>query len=115
MPDNKKLPELGELTKADALASSLLGEFRGFIEAARQHAAQALSAELVLLYWRIGARLRTEVLGGERAQYGEAIVSTLLRQLSADYGAGFSRQNLFHMVRFAEAWPDETKVLQWTR
>jgi predicted nuclease of restriction endonuclease-like (RecB) superfamily len=71
-----------------------------------------VSAELVLLYWHIGARLRTEVLGGERAQYGEAIVSTLSRQLSADYGAGFSRQNLFHMVRFAEAWRDESKVLQ---
>jgi predicted nuclease of restriction endonuclease-like (RecB) superfamily len=110
--DNKKLPEPGELTKADALASSLLREFRGLIETARQRAAQAVSAELVLLYWRIGARLRTEILGGERAQYGEAIVSTLSRQLSADYGAGFSRQNLFHMVRFAEAWPDESKVVQ---
>jgi hypothetical protein len=112
VPDDNKLPEHTELTRADALASTLLGEFRGLIEAARQRAAQALSAELVLLYWRIGARLRTEVLGGERAQYGEAIVSTLSRQLSADYGAGFSRQNLFHMVRFAEAWPDEAQVLQ---
>jgi predicted nuclease of restriction endonuclease-like (RecB) superfamily len=67
---------------------------------------------LVLLYWRIGARLGTEILGGERAPYGEAIVSTLSRQLAADYGAGFSRQNLFHMVRFAEVWPDESKVLK---
>jgi hypothetical protein len=115
MPDDNRLSEHRELTKADALASTLLGEFRGLIETARQRAAQAVSAELVLLYWRIGARLRTEVLGGERAQYGEAIVSTLSRQLSADYGAGFSRQNLFHMVRFAEAWRDESKVLQLGR
>src|SRR5271157_5788544 len=80
---DNKLPEGNQLTKADTLASALLGELRGLIEAARQRAAQALSAELVLLYWRIGTRLRTEVLGGERAQYGEAIVSTLSRQLSA--------------------------------
>jgi len=109
---DNKLPEGNQLTKADTLASALLGELRGLIEAARQRAAQALSAELVLLYWRIGTRLRTEVLGGERAQYGEAIVSTLSRQLSAEYGAGFSRQNLFHMIRFAEAWPVESKVVQ---
>ena len=74
MPDDNRLPEHRELTKADALASTLLGEFRGLIETARQRAAQALSAELVLLYWRIGARLGTEILGDERAQYGEAIV-----------------------------------------
>src|SRR6202042_22625 len=35
---------------------------------------------------------------------------TLSRQLTAEYGAGFSRQNLFHMIRFTEAWPDEAHV-----
>lgn len=59
MPDDNKLPEQRERIKADALASILLGEFRGLIETARQRAAQALSAELVLLYWRIGARLQS--------------------------------------------------------
>lgn len=112
MPDDNGVLKQRDLTRADALASTLLSEFRGLIETARQRSAQALSAELVLLYWRIGARLRTETLGGERAPYGEAIVSTLSRQLAAEYGAGFSRQNLFHMVRFAETWPDGSKVSQ---
>ncbi|MGA7928971.1 MAG: PDDEXK nuclease domain-containing protein [Candidatus Sulfotelmatobacter sp.] len=50
------------------------------------------------------------VLRDARAEYGGEIVSTLSRQLTADYGAGFSRQKLFHMIRFAEAWPDEAQV-----
>lgn len=37
---------------------------------------------LTLLYWRIGQRISVETLGGERAAYGEEIVSTLSRQLS---------------------------------
>jgi uncharacterized protein DUF1016 len=32
--------------------------------------------------------------------YGEKIVSTLSRQLHAEFGNGFSRPNLFRMVRF---------------
>ena len=40
----------------------------------------------------------------------EQIVSSLATQLTADYGSGFSRQNLFRMIRFAEVYPDEQIV-----
>jgi hypothetical protein len=30
--------------------------------------------------------------------------------LSNEYGIGFSRQNLFHMMRFAGFWPEEARV-----
>jgi hypothetical protein len=65
------------------------------------------------LYWHIGQRIRSEVLGkGERAAYGEQIVSALARQLEADYGRGFSEKNLRHMLRFAEAFPDRRNCLR---
>ncbi len=69
MEHDSKLPEYNQLTKTDALATTdrLLAELRGLIEAARQRVASTVNTELVLLYWRIGARLRTEILGGERA------------------------------------------------
>src|ERR1019366_804713 len=35
-----------------------------------------------LLYWRIGKRIVNEVLGQERAAYGQQIVVSLIRQLS---------------------------------
>jgi hypothetical protein len=85
----------------------LAADVRHFIEAARIQVAQSVNAGLVLLNWQIGNRIRRDILAEARAEYGEQIVSTLSRQLTADYGAGFSRQNLFHMIRFVEAWPDQ--------
>ena len=87
--------------------AQLLIDLSQLIDSTRQRVARTVNAELVLMYWKIGARIRQEVLGGERASYGEQIVSTLSRQLTASYGLGFSRGNLFHMIRFAEVWPVE--------
>lgn len=87
--------------------AELASDIRGLIEAARRRLSRTANTELVLLYWQIGTRIRRDVLGEARAEYGEEIVSTLSRQLTTDYGVGFSRQNLFHMIRFAEAWPDQ--------
>ena len=92
------------------LSTSLLKDVRTLIDAAQSRVAQAVNAELVLLYWHIGARIRHDILLEARAEYGEKIVSTLSRQLTTSYGPGFSRQNLFHMIRFAEAWPDHEQV-----
>jgi hypothetical protein len=63
-----------------------------------------------MLYWEIGGRIRRDILGDARAEYGNQIVSTLSRQLTSEDGAGFSRQNLFHMIRFVEAWPEQAQM-----
>ncbi len=85
----------------------LLAELRELIDAARHRVATTANAELTMLYWRVGARIGTEILKNERAEYGEQIVSTVSRQLTNDYGGGFSDKNLFRMIRFAEFFPDE--------
>jgi len=51
--------------------------------------------------------MREEFLKGERAGYGEEIVSTLSRQLTVEYGSGFTAKNLRHMMKLAETFPDE--------
>ncbi len=91
-------------------AAKVLAEARQFIENAQARVAQTLRAELVLLNWSIGHLIGREVLRGARAEYGEQIISTLSQQLTADYGSGFSRQNIFHMMRFVEVWPDDVQV-----
>ena len=63
-----------------------------------------------MLYWRIGKRINTEILKGERADYRKEIVVSLSRQLVADYGNGFSVKTLRHMIRFAEGFPDQKIV-----
>jgi len=111
-----KPPAAKPQARAAALdAAGLLADLRGLIEQSRQAAAAAVNAGLTLMYWRIGARIRHEVLGGERARYGAEIVVTLSRQLVADYGRGFEEKNLRRMVQFAEAFADEDKVVTLSR
>ena len=98
----------------------MLGDIRSLLVQSRQQLAAAVNSALTLLYWHIGQRIRNEVLQSERAAYGEQTVSTLARQLEAEYGRGFSTKNLRHMLRFAEAIPDAQIVsaarrqLSWT-
>ena len=102
------------------IADQVLGDVRKMIEEARAGVAAAVNARLTMLFWRIGGRISQEVLGRERAQYGAEIVSAMARQLTAEYGRGFSEKSLRHMIRFAEVFPDERIVsalmrqLSWT-
>jgi len=89
----------------------LLADVRGLILAAREGVARTVNAGLTLLYWEIGSRIRKNVLKEKRAEYGEQIVSALSAQLEAEFGRGFSRRNLFNMIRFAEVFP-ERKIVQ---
>ena len=93
----------------------LLSQIRTLIEAGRSRAAQAVNTELVLLHWHIGDRIRREILREERAEYGEKVVEALSKVLTAEYGRGYSRKSLFHMIRFAEVFPDEGIVSTLSR
>jgi predicted nuclease of restriction endonuclease-like (RecB) superfamily len=88
----------------------LLAELRQLIAEARHTAAVAVNVGQTMLYWRMGKRIREDVLNHKRAGYGEEIVATLSRQLVLEYGRGFTEKNLRRMVQFAEAFPDESIV-----
>jgi predicted nuclease of restriction endonuclease-like (RecB) superfamily len=108
------------MVPSDDTNAALVAELRQLIDGARQRAAAAINAELTLLYWQVGERIHRELLQGQRAAYGDAIVASLGRQLSAEYGRGFSSKNLRHMMRFARAFPDQqivyalSRQLTWT-
>ena len=106
--------------KTHQVTRNLYSEIRSLIEAAREQAAQAVNSGLVLMYWQIGSLIRKNVLGEERAEYGKQIFYALSRKLTEEFGVGFSQANLFHMVRFAEVFPEQKIVaslmrqLSWT-
>ncbi len=62
---------------ADGPNEKLVADIRRLIEEAKQHAATAVNAGLTLLYWRIGERIRRDILGGEQASYGDQVVAAL--------------------------------------
>ncbi|MBB5407463.1 MULTISPECIES: DUF1016 N-terminal domain-containing protein [unclassified Paraburkholderia] len=104
----------------DLTPSSLLDEVRLLIDSARERAAVAINAELTLLYWQVGHRIEAEVLRGARAEYGQQVIGSLARQLTAEYGRGWSDKQLRHCMRLAEVFADEAMVsavrreLSWT-
>jgi len=88
------------------LQPPLLADVRQLIDAARQRVSQAVNAELTQLYWQIGRRISTELLQGQRAEYGKQVMAELARQLTADFGKGWSERQLRYCVRVAEIFPD---------
>lgn len=88
------------------LQPDLLTELRQLIDSARRRVAVAVNAELTLLYWHVGERIHREILGGQRAGYGDEVVAALARQLSAEYGRGWSARQLRLCIRFAQAYPE---------
>lgn len=120
-PQKKKpLTATRRKSKKEITTTRLFGDIRELIDQARTRVAQVINAGTVSLYWNIGNRIRSEILNFKRAEYGEEIIATLAQRLTAEYGRGFSIQNLRHMIRFVETFPDEEIVsalrrqLGWT-
>ena len=67
----------------------LVSDIRALIEETRSAVAQAVNTGMTLLYWQIGKRICEDILGNQRTGYGDAIIATLSRQLSGEYGRGF--------------------------
>jgi predicted nuclease of restriction endonuclease-like (RecB) superfamily len=88
----------------------LLDDLRQLIRKARTGVAQAVNSALVLLYLQVGQRVRNEILRHQHAAYGEEILSTLSKELTSEFGGGFSVPNLSRIIRFAEVFPERAVV-----
>jgi predicted nuclease of restriction endonuclease-like (RecB) superfamily len=107
---SRKIPSITKLANPALQVDKLLGDLRQMIEAARLRLATSANAEMTLLCWRIGRRIHSEILSGERAPYGESILATLSQQLVVEYGRGFTYTALTRMASFFAAFPDESIV-----
>ena len=99
---------------------NLIGELSHLIDQARDSIASTVNSRITILYWNIGNRVYKEILKKERAKYGHAIVAAVARQLTLNYGKGFSEKSLRRMMQFGEVFPDEqiiaplVRQLSWT-
>ena len=102
--------------KQDNLENNVLvSEIKSLIEQSKQQVSVAVNATITMLYWQIGKRIKFEILKNNRADYGEKIVQSLSAQLELEYGKGFSKRNLFNMMKLAEVFPDEKIVVSLIR
>jgi predicted nuclease of restriction endonuclease-like (RecB) superfamily len=96
-----------EIACPDQLNASLVEDVRSLISSTKDRVAKTINHELVLLYWRIGARIRQTVLNDVRAEYGKQVVTRLAAQMTSEFGRGFNEGSLSRMMRLAEIYPTE--------
>ena len=87
-------------TSIKLIHDELLTDLRHLITETRSAVAATINAGLTLLYWRIGERIHLEILGKERAEYGEQIVHALSAQLRLEFGEGVWQTQPFQYDSF---------------
>lgn len=95
--------------------SELLSDLQQLIRQAREQVARAVNSALVLLYWEIGHRIRSEILGNKRAGYGDEILPTLSAKLVPEFGEGYGVRNLARMIKLVEVYPNRPIVATLSR
>ena len=83
----------------------LVSDISGLLEQARRTAARSINSILTATYWRIGRRIvEYEQSGATRAEYGQALMERLAKDLTVRHGRGFSVQGLYKMRGFYLGW-----------
>jgi predicted nuclease of restriction endonuclease-like (RecB) superfamily len=89
------------------MASKLYQRIRQILESARTGVARTVNTTQVMANWLIGREiLQEEQHGKRRAGYGERLLESLAKQLSKEYGPGYSARNLRFIRQFYLEYPD---------
>lgn len=76
------------------------------LQTARKDTVRAVNALMTATYWEIGRRIVEFEQGGkQRAGYGEELLQRLAKDLTNQFGRGFSKRNLEQMRLFYLYWP----------
>jgi predicted nuclease of restriction endonuclease-like (RecB) superfamily len=91
--------------------AATLEDLKKHVRTARMEAQRRVNNELLRLWWRIG---RTILDRQAEEGWGTKVLDRLAADLRAEFTTmkGFSRRNLLYMRAFAQAWPDETELVQ---
>ena len=107
--------------QSNNLSESLMSDLRSIIDNGRKLAYSAVNSAMIETYWRIGRRIVEEEQQGEhRAEYGVQLIEGLAKQLTYEYGKGFSARYLrafrrfYQLVPSIEIWKSRFPNLTWT-
>jgi hypothetical protein len=86
--------------------SGIYQEIRKVLIEARSRALRTVNTEMVACYWQIGRLIVEEDQRGEPgAGYGKGLIKELAVKLSAEFGRGFDKSNLWNMRSFFLYFP----------
>lgn len=69
-------------------------EIRNILTTARNKVYQTANFAMVEAYWNIGKSIIVEQGGNEKADYGTGLLKELSKQMTQDFGKGFTVANL---------------------
>lgn len=85
----------------------ILKDMCGIIESSQKAAYRAVNTTLIQRNWLLGYRIASEELQGEdRAKYGAEIIKKLAKELSVEYGRGYTKSNLYSFYSFHKTYPE---------
>ena len=101
--------------------SQVVDDIKRIIDTGRNAAYAAVDATMIATYWNIGRRIvEEEQHGQERAQYGKELIKTLAKELTHEYGSGYSDRYLRAFRQFYlvmpnyQIWKSRFPNLTWT-
>ena len=101
--------QIEELTSLPT-SNNINEDIRSILAEARRITARAVNTAMVTAYWLIGKRIvLEEQKGQDRANYGEKLLKKLSKELTAEFGNGFSYSNLYNMRLFYQTYTDAEK------
>ena len=73
------------------IMNPLVNEIKTILDLARNNVARVINKELLMSYWKIGEIIiRYEQNDSIRAEYGEKTLKQLSKELTKEFGRGFS-------------------------
>ena len=98
--------------------SPVLQEIKTVLDTARSNVARQVNSELLNTYWNIGRIIcEYEQSDSRRADYGRQTLRVLSKELTKEFGKGFSVSNIQFMRRFYQTYQIQQTVsvkLSWS-
>ena len=81
-------------------------QIKSILESARKQVYMTANSAMVQAYWNIGKSITEQQKKAGRAEYGTQLLQELSKQLTADFGKGFTASNLRNMRQFYLTFPN---------
>lgn len=92
-------------------------QIKSILSDARNKVYQTANFAMVKAYWNIGKSIVEQQDGYEKAEYGSKLIVELSKQMTLDFGKGFTPTNLKYMRQFYLTFPNSHALrdeLSWT-
>ena len=103
---------------SNELMNPVISEIKNILDLSRQNVARTVNNELLVAYWKIGEIIvRYEQSDNIRAEYGDKTLKVISKELTNEFGKGFSVSNLQFMRRFYQQYQIQQTVsgkLSWS-